>query len=230
MVQAIALVLLSLVLLTDGALNLKIFRDPKDVYVKQPRTPCDAKTSAKRCPAPPSADLLEQDGYLQSQDGIDRCLLESYFPGLCQGSYIEIGALDGIEHSNTYAFYMQLGWKGINIELDPENYQQLAYNRKDDIANIHAAVCSESHEVHYAVGGDPASRGIWEYASDAHRERWWKNMTLYHTIPMKCTSLQSIFDQFQSTGTGKLFFDLATIDLEGGELSALLSIDFDKVT
>lgn len=162
--------------------------------------------------------------------GEDRCLIENYFPGVCQGTYLEVGALDGIRESTTFVFYAQLGWKGINIELDPDNYEALERNRREDMANVHAAICSDSQRtVHYAIGKDEkAVGGIWEYASDAHREKWWPGMTLYQTIPMKCTPLQTIFDKV--VGPKKFHFDLAVFDLEGAEYSALLGIDYSRIS
>lgn len=173
---------------------------------------------------------MEEQGFLQSENGEDRCLIENYFPGVCEGRYLEVGALDGIQSSNTYAFYKVLGWKGVNIEIDPDNYEDLTYNRRDDLANVHAAVCSDSQKtVHYAIGRhDYGSGGIWEFSGEAHRAKHWTNMTLYNTISMKCTPLQPIFDRI--FGTTKVHFDLATFDLEGAEFSALLGIDFTRIT
>jgi len=159
--------------------------------------------------------------------GIDRCLIEHYFPGVCEGKYLDIGAADGITFSNTYALFKVLGWKGINIEIDPDHYENLAVNREDDIANVQAAVCSASHKVHYAVGQGNGSGGLWEFSSEVQRERRWPGMTLYNTIPLKCTPLQSILDEIE---TGKLFFDFASVDLEGAGLSAILGIDFDRIS
>jgi hypothetical protein len=143
---------------------------------------------------------------------------------------LEVGALDGVRWSNTYAFHKVLGWKGVNIEIDPYNYESLSLNRRDDLANVHAAVCSDPQKtVHYAIGkGDRATGGIWEYASEAHREEYWPRMTIYDAIPMKCTPLQSILDK--TVGTRKYFFDLAVLDLEGAEFSALLGIDYNQIS
>lgn len=162
--------------------------------------------------------------------GEDRCLIEHFFPGVCQGKYLEVGALDGVRWSNTYAFHKVLGWKGVNIEIDPDNYESLSLNRRDDLANVHAAVCSDPQKtVHYAIGkGDRATGGIWEYAGEAHREEYWPGMTIYDAIPMKCTPLQSILDK--TVGTRKYFFDLAVLDLEGAEFSALLGIDYNQIS
>ncbi len=162
--------------------------------------------------------------------GEDRCLIEQFFPGVCQGKYLDVGALDGKRWSTTYAFYKAFGWRGVNIEVDPDNYNELHHNRIDDIANVHAAVCSDSHKsVHYAPAkGDSAAGGIWEYSSAAHREQHWQDVTIYQTIPVQCTPLQSILDQ--TVGTKKIFFDFAVLDLEGAEFSALLGIDYNRMS
>ncbi|KAL7541274.1 hypothetical protein ACHAXR_010758, partial [Thalassiosira sp. AJA248-18] len=162
--------------------------------------------------------------------GEDRCLIQRYFSGVCEGKYLEVGAVDGIQSSNTYAFYKVMGWKGVNVEIDSENFQRLEHNRRDDIANVHAAVCSESQKIHYAhaAGEDKEAGAIWEFTSQSHRDQHWPNMTKFQTIPLKCTHLQSILDK--TVGPGKYFFDLATFDLSGAELSALLGIDFDRIS
>jgi len=221
-------VFFSLVVAADGAMNLKIFRDPKEVVLKKRRNSCSTKASSCE---PPDIDKLEEQGFLQSEDGEDRCLIQNYFPGVCEGKYLEIGALDGVQYSSTYAFYKVLGWKGVNIEIDPDNFEKLAKNRRDDIANVHSAVCSESQKVHYAIGKeDKAVGGVWEFASEEHREKWWPGITLYNTIPMNCTPLQSILDQTVAARTRKYFFDLGIVDLVGAEYSALIGIDFERIS
>ena len=59
------------------------------------------------------------------------------------GFYVDIGAADGAHYSNTYFFYRK-GWRGINIEPDPDNYKQLILTRKNDI-NINSAIGSKRH-------------------------------------------------------------------------------------
>ena len=143
---------------------------------------------------------------------------------------MEVGALDGDRFSNTYAFYnsQDLGWKGVNVEVDPASYEKLSSNRKNDIANVHAAVCSDPQVIHYAQGKYKAVGGIWEFSSEAQRERWWPDMTLEETVPVQCTHhLQTILDE--TLGTGNHYFDFMTLDIEGAELSALQGLDFGRV-
>ena len=202
-----------------------MFDDPKDVAWKVPR---QRSSTAKRCNAPIDVDQLAAIGLLQAQDGEDTCLIQKFFPDVCEGRYLEIGAYDGIHHSNSYAFYASdLEWKGVNVELDPDNYQMLVKNRRYDLANIRAAVCSDTQQVHYALSKNKSVGGIYEYASVAHRNQWWNGITLFETIPMKCTPLQRIFDQ--TVKCDNFFFDFMTLDIEGAEYSALLGIDFNKV-
>ena len=36
---------------------------------------------------------------------------------------MEMGALDGLKFSNTYAYEMLLGWRGVHIEASPQSYK-----------------------------------------------------------------------------------------------------------
>jgi len=84
----------------------------------------------------------------------------------CGGTYVELGALDGVTYSNTYLFNKALGWKGVLIELSPKNFASLKKNRPDELALINGAVCSQEGTVHYvdqqsSVAG--ATSGVWEF-------------------------------------------------------------------
>ena len=64
-----------------------------------------------------------------SQFGQDKYLNENFFHNKSNGTYVDIGAHDGITGSNTY-FFDLLGWEGICFEPLPEIYNQLVINRK----------------------------------------------------------------------------------------------------
>lgn len=57
------------------------------------------------------------------------------------GFYIDIGAYDGINLSNTYIFE-KLGWDGFCVEASPKTFEALKKNRKCDLYNY--AVCSKN--------------------------------------------------------------------------------------
>jgi hypothetical protein len=67
-----------------------------------------------------------------AQAGQDRYLYERIFSQqslCCNGTFVEFGARNGIEHSNTYPFEKFMGWKGLLFEVDPREYPNLKRNR-----------------------------------------------------------------------------------------------------
>lgn len=63
-----------------------------------------------------------------SQHGEDRWIVEHLeLPE--RGTFVEVGAYDGIELSNTYHFE-QKGWTGLCIEADPRMWHRLLLNRQ----------------------------------------------------------------------------------------------------
>jgi len=198
-----------------GAVDLDILRNRNGRF----------RTSATPCPHVDMFQMYEKD-YLKSEDFEDQCLLE-IFNGLCGGRYMEMGALDGVRFSNTYAFHIsELDWRGVNVEMIPENYERLVANRPYDMANIHAAVCDKPQMVHYVHADSSAVGGVWEFASEKHKKRWYGDMTLENTTPIKCDSLQNLLED--ALMTDEHFFDFFSLDIEGAEMQALKGIDFSK--
>lgn len=65
----------------------------------------------------------------KSQLGEDARLEELFAPWLHtlkgRGTYVELGAMDGVRYSNTYMFAKKYGWKGWLFEPVPEMYASL---------------------------------------------------------------------------------------------------------
>ena len=179
-------------------------------------------TRAQPCPQLSSTTLAQ---HFHSTQGEDEFLM-NYFNGLCHGTYIEMGALDGVRSSNTFAFNKLLEWKGVLIELNPTSYQKLAQNRPNEIATIHAAVCDSRKTVHWYKAKAGPLCGIWEFTSPHYRERWWVNASLKDTVPIECSPLQHLLDKHAPNHS---FFDIFSLDVEGAEFQVLQSLDFEKV-
>ena len=105
-------------------------------------------------PAGASARAEELRGRLEaasvSQGREDVFAFEHFFFGVENGTFLELGALDGVRYSNSYALDRQLGWKGVLIEASPPSYARLALNRPQQITVL-AAVCDVNRTVHYLV-------------------------------------------------------------------------------
>lgn len=178
-------------------------------------------SAAVECPERSIQDLRRLQ-ILKSQDGEDIHLLETFFHGLCNGTYVEMGALNGKRFSNSYVFNKGFNWKGVLVELGPYNYKQLVVNRPNELAVVHAAVCGERRKIHYYEKG--AVGGVWEFSEPKFRELWW-NVTIDKTKEIDCLPLDDLFTEHVGD---HFYFDFFSLDIEGAELEALKSIDFDK--
>ncbi|EKX35933.1 hypothetical protein GUITHDRAFT_52329, partial [Guillardia theta CCMP2712] len=94
-----------------------------------------------------------------------------FFRNSSSGTFLELGALDGSTYSNSFYFERAMGWRGILIEADPDNFRQLVKNRPDQVL-VHAAICKEEREVHYMTSGGPAVRGIYEFMAPSFLRYW----------------------------------------------------------
>eukprot|EP00978_Attheya_sp_CCMP212_P012596 scaffold31509_cov56-Attheya_sp.AAC.1 len=185
------------------------------------------QSESQACPQK-SIQQLRQGALLKSQNKEDEILLR-WFNGLCNGTYIEMGALDGVMFSNSFVFNKGFDWKGLLIELIPSHYQKLIQNRPNEIATVQAGVCDKRRMIHYVHQPDrPAIGGIYEFASVDHRERWWRNVTLSspQVKEIECIPLKDIVAEH---GKGVHFFDFFSLDVEGSEFEVLLSIDYSSI-
>jgi FkbM family methyltransferase len=159
-----------------------------------------------------------------SQSGEDKVLI-SIFSGVCDGKYVELGALDGLTYSNTYAFNQDMGWRGILIEPSPTSFSSLRANRANEISLVHAAVCKERSQLHF-IDQRNAIAGLWEFSSPSFRERFWPGVLREHGTPVYCLPMSDII----LTGSGQsshFFADFLSLDVEGGELQVLESLNFN---
>lgn len=135
-----------------------------------------------------------------------------------------MGALNGVGFSNTYVFNKVLGWKGVLVELGPKNFAALQKNRPNEIANVHAGVCGEKKSLHYVEKG--AVGGVREFSSQSFRDTWWKGVKLENTPTIECEPLKDILEKHATNTT---YFDFFSLDIEGAELDALLSLDYSRL-
>jgi len=74
-----------------------------------------------------------------SQFGEDLVLASLFHRNnISQGSFVDVGAFHPIKLSNTYFFYRQ-GWRGVNVEPNPEGFRLFLDMRPADI-NLNCAV------------------------------------------------------------------------------------------
>ena len=161
----------------------------------------------------------------QAQHGEDM-ILWNFFERKESGFFIEIGAFDGVQSSNTYAFE-KLGWKGILIEADPDKYKECIINRP------------ESKVVHAAVGG-PDAKGTITFHQVVSSEKWGGTLSFLQADERqieRCNRLGTTINEIEVpyhsfndifNGSDLPPIDFITIDVEGGELDVLKGLDINN--
>ena len=178
------------------------------------------KTTVHRCQKTVKPEDLE----FLSQSGEDETLL-TWFNGLCGGTYIEMGALDGRKFSNSFVFNQGFGWKGVLIEANPITFTKLKDNRPKELALVHGAVCDRPKTVHWVE--DPARPqigGILEFADPKFIAKWWPDELLQKKTEIQCVPFGQLLDKYSPVQ----YFDFLSLDVEGAEYDALSTIDFNK--
>lgn len=155
-----------------------------------------------------------------SQFGED-ILLSNLFGGdKKSGVYVDVGAYHPIELSNTYFFYRR-GWRGINIEPTPHNYQLLLKQRAEDI-NINSSVSLSENPVHFYIFSEHAINTI---SKDKSEESSKLGYNVQSTIQVQSAPLEKILDNYLPKNA---HIDFLSVDVEGMDLEVLISNNWDK--
>jgi FkbM family methyltransferase len=137
------------------------------------------------------------------------------------GTFIEIGANDGILLSNTYLLEKSYGWTGICVEAIPSIFESLKKNRT--CLCINKAVFDESDkEVDFVVCEQNLLSGMTDYINDVYKGQA-SNGT---KITVETVSLNDVIEQSDLPN----HIDYLSIDTEGTELNILQALDFNKYT
>ena len=157
-----------------------------------------------------------------SQGGEDKYAVENFFRGLEHGTYLEMGAFDGVKFSNTLHLRKAQGWRGLLIEPNPTSYSALVRNRPDDVC-VNAAICANPSLVHFVEAGG-ATAGIYEFMSASFLDTWYKGLNVNDLPTIQCLPLNAILSKL-----GFDHIDFWSLDVEGGEMEVLRTVDFNNV-
>jgi len=153
-----------------------------------------------------------------SQLGQDVEVLKKY----AKGYYVEIGASDGIELSNTYLLEKN-GWEGICIEPIPAKYEKLVNNRKAKCYNKAVYHTSDLEVIFSIANRCDLLSGIRDYIGKYNRKVVFSEHT---NILVQTKTLNDILDD---AGAPR-FIEYLSLDTEGSEFEILKSVDHSKYT
>jgi FkbM family methyltransferase len=144
--------------------------------------------------------------------------IDRFFAFKPSGTYIDIGANHPTVFSNTKRFYDK-GWRGVNIEPNPNNYRLFQTERPEDV-NLNIGISRKKSKLPF-------------YAFDEHTLSTFsadQSKLLvaegYRLNKVQEVSLWTLADVFAHIKKNRV--DFISIDTEGFEMEILQSNDWDK--
>ena len=190
-------------------------------------TKTDGPEEEDECGAGPDFQkFFNQSMKVRSRLNEDKNLYEYFFKNKNRTesfTYLEIGAFDGRQESNSRFFDVCLGWDGLLVEANPAMFPRLVQNRPNAHRVSLAASCStEQAEQNATVGFIDAiftnAAQVDTVNADAYKGK--------APVEVPCGPLTPIILDLFDGGRVTLF----SLDVEGAEPKVLRHIDFDQVT
>ena len=150
-----------------------------------------------------------------SQEGEDM-ILQRIFSGQEHGFYVDVGAHHPRRFSNTYSFYCR-GWRGINIEPNPEAISVFEEDREDDI-NLSLGIAEHAESLTYFFFDEPALN---TFDSELVKQRLaTTSYKLLKTTDIRVERLEHVLGRHLPFG---MEIDFLSIDVEGLDFGVLKS-------
>jgi FkbM family methyltransferase len=139
------------------------------------------------------------------------------------GFFVEFGATNGIDLSNTYLLENQFGWRGILAEPAKYWHKELNQNRPNAVIEKLCVwkVSGEILTFNETIDANISTIDVFSNL-DNHAENR-KNGNFY---PVKTISLLDLLEK----NNAPKFIDYLSIDTEGSEFEILSAFDFEKYT
>lgn len=166
-----------------------------------------------------------------SQYEQDRVISQTFFPTKKDGVFVEIGADDGIDKSNS-KFFEDQGWIGLCIEPRPSAFEKLIKNRRCICEN--AGVYNEEKVLDFLAieGYGKGLSGILECHTGGHKKSIQQELrrpqakdSKQQIIKVQCYTLQNLLNKHKISHV-----DYCSIDTEGSEIQILQSVNWDTTT
>ena len=155
-----------------------------------------------------------------SQEGED-IILENIFARKKIGFYVDIGAHHPTRFSITQKLSLS-GWRGINIDANPDCFDAFQEMRKRDI-NLICGISDVESELTYYKFHEPALNTFSkEKYESLIKETHYK---LKETLKISTQRLESVLSKYVPENTE---IDLMSIDVEGFEMNVLKSNDWNR--
>jgi FkbM family methyltransferase len=153
---------------------------------------------------------------MHSQNHEDDFIVEYFSRDEKPGRFLDIGAHDGRQFSNTVAL-IDLGWSGVMCEPSPIPFANLlrACGDNERLTLVNAAVSPVSE---WSTFHDPGGDMIGS-TNERHVKKWAKHPGVtYRKFDLRTVSVASLLDRFGPA------FDFINVDVEGESASLFLAL------
>lgn len=162
-----------------------------------------------------------------SQYKQDQFLNENFFKNKKNGIFVDIGAYDGIEGSNSYFFEKHLEWKGLCVEPIPSVFNKLIKNRNCFCEQVAAWKENEIKKFKIIEGYSEMLSGLIDSYEDEHKKRIDSEIEAFNQksieIEIQCIDINLLLLKYNLYN-----IDFLSIDIEGSEIEILKKLDFSK--
>jgi FkbM family methyltransferase len=171
--------------------------------------------------------MVEPAGRFYGLDNLDQRLLPHLPDG--PGTFVELGAFDGINQNNTYWLEQNRGWRGILIEPIPEVFRRCVANRplatvvncacvapdygERDIEMVYSGLMSIVRGARLSDEADEAWVARGEQLQQLQR----------YSVRVPVRTLTSVLAEYSRRP-----IDLLSLDVEGYELQVVQGLDLDR--
>lgn len=146
-----------------------------------------------------------------------------------RGTFVELGAFDGLDQSNTAWLEANRGWRGVLVEAIPDTYDQCRRNRPlADVANCACVALDYPQATVEMIYSGLMSIVRGARSSEEADDEWvalgeqLQEITRYDCI-VPARTLTSVLDEY-----GLRYIDLLSLDVEGYELEVMQGLDLDR--
>jgi FkbM family methyltransferase len=152
----------------------------------------------------------------------EQYLLRRHKRKVKDGFYVDIGSFHPVKWSNTYKFYVD-GWRGICVDPNASMKEKYDEARPEDTF----VVCGVGHEpgvINYYTFSSAQHNTCDPTMGERRRTQLYPDRFLgFQEAPIR--TLTEILDEHAPAGVD---IDILSIDVDGGELSVLKSLDFAR--
>lgn len=137
------------------------------------------------------------------------------------GTFVEVGAFNGVDISNTYMLEKSFGWTGLLAEPNPQHHANIRAHRAAELSTscVHATT---GQRMAFWVTQSSGHSALAEVATlDQHAE---KRQRDHQEIEVETISLNDLLAQVRMPAT----IDFISMDTEGNEPAILSTFDFAR--